>query len=133
MAESLGVRIKRLRQERELTLQAVADELGLTPAAISHWESGRITPKPKKLHELAKALSVSVGELTGTKAQTATMRQDHWGRREADSRQNGVFASEGAVSSEHRTHLDAAERFKHPRLVAIAIFRDLQILQNSCI
>ena len=66
MAESLGARIKRLRQERELTLQAVADELGLTPAAISHWESSRIIPKPKKLQELAKALKVSVGELTGS-------------------------------------------------------------------
>ena len=75
MAESLGVRIKRLRQERELTLQAVADELGLTPAAISHWESGRITPKPKKLHELAKALSVSVGELTDGKFPAAMMQQ----------------------------------------------------------
>jgi transcriptional regulator with XRE-family HTH domain len=66
MNESLGARIKRLRHERELTLQAVADELDLTPAAISHWESGRITPKPRKLQELAKALKVSVGELTGS-------------------------------------------------------------------
>ena len=66
MNESLGARIKRFRQERELTLQAVADELDLTPAAISHWESGRITPKPRKLQELAKALKVSVGELTGS-------------------------------------------------------------------
>jgi transcriptional regulator with XRE-family HTH domain len=66
MNESLGDRIKRLRQKRQLTLQAVADELGLTPAAISHWESGRITPKPRKLQELAKALQVSVGELTGS-------------------------------------------------------------------
>ena len=72
MVESLGARIKRLRQERELTLQAVADELELTPAAISHWESGRIIPKPKKLHELAKALEVSVGELTGS--HTLSMR-----------------------------------------------------------
>ena len=66
MAEPLGARIKRLRQEHELTLQAVADQLDLTPAAISHWESGRIVPKPKKLHELARALKVSFGELTGT-------------------------------------------------------------------
>lgn len=68
MIESLGARIKRLRQEQELTLQAVADELDLTPAAISHWESGRITPKPKKLQELARALKVSVRELTGSNA-----------------------------------------------------------------
>ena len=75
MADSLGVRIKRLRQERELTLQAVADELELTPAAISHWESGRIIPKSKKLHELAKALNVSFVELTGTKASTSKLQQ----------------------------------------------------------
>ena len=75
MTESLGARIKRLRQERELTLHAVADKLELTPAAISHWESGRITPKPKKLHELAKALSVSVDELSGDPAPTIRMQQ----------------------------------------------------------
>ena len=71
MIESLGARIKRLRQERELTLQDVADELGLTPAAISHWESGRIIPKSKKLQDLAKALRVSAAELTGSSASSA--------------------------------------------------------------
>jgi transcriptional regulator with XRE-family HTH domain len=75
MVEVLGARIKRLRQERELTLQAVADELDLTPAAISHWESGRITPKPRKLQELAKALKVSVGELTGSAISSAKRQQ----------------------------------------------------------
>ena len=75
MNESLGARIKRLRQERELTLQAVADELDLTPAAISHWESGRITPKPRKLQELARALTVSVGELTGSSIPSAGPKQ----------------------------------------------------------
>jgi len=68
MAESLGARIKRLRQERELTLQVVADELGLTPAAISHWESGRIIPKDKKLQDLAKVLGVTFAALKGTKS-----------------------------------------------------------------
>lgn len=49
-----------------MTLQAVADELGLTPAAISHWESGRITPKDKKLQSLARVLRVTLADLTGS-------------------------------------------------------------------
>jgi transcriptional regulator with XRE-family HTH domain len=65
MVESLGARIKRFRLERELTLQVVADELGLTPAAISHWESGRIIPKDKKLQDLAKSLGVTFAALKG--------------------------------------------------------------------
>ena len=76
MDESLGARIKRLRQERDLTLQHVADELGLTPAAISHWESGRIVPKSKKLEDLAKVLRVSVGELAGASIQSAPPPHD---------------------------------------------------------
>ncbi len=66
MSKSLGERIKECRQDRGLTLQAVADELGLTPAAISHWESGRITPKDKKLQGLARVLRVTLADLTGS-------------------------------------------------------------------
>ena len=64
----MGARIKRLRQARELTLQAVADDLGLTPAAISHWESDRIIPKDKKLENLAKILGVTFAALKGSKS-----------------------------------------------------------------
>ena len=63
MAEDVGTRIKRLRLECGLTLQAVADELGLTPAAISHWESGRVIPKGRKLQVLSKLLGANVGEI----------------------------------------------------------------------
>ena len=68
MSQSIGHRIREFRRQGDLTLQTVADELGLTPAAISHWESGRIVPKGRKLLELAKILKVSPGDLKGTGA-----------------------------------------------------------------
>lgn len=65
-SESLQKRIRRLRQENGLTLQAVATKVGgITPAAVSHWESGRTEPTPDKLRLLAKALKVSESELKG--------------------------------------------------------------------
>lgn len=66
MVESLGKRIRGLRSHRGLTLKEVADALELTPAAISHWESGRITPKGRKLQELARVLTVTVADLRGS-------------------------------------------------------------------
>jgi transcriptional regulator with XRE-family HTH domain len=62
--ETLKERIRRLRRERSLTLRTVADRVGgLTPAAVSHWESGRTEPTSDNLRSLAKVLGISLDEL----------------------------------------------------------------------
>ena len=66
-AENISKRIRRLRLERGLTLQQVANAVGLhTPAAVSHWESGRTEPTPDRLLALSRLLDVSVDDLRGS-------------------------------------------------------------------
>ena len=79
VAKALEERIKGLRLERSMTLKEVATQLGgLTPAAVAHWESGRITPSDERLEALAKVFDVSVDELKGSNVPTvsASKRSD---------------------------------------------------------
>ena len=63
MKESLGSKIKRLRIEKNMTQQELADKLGVTDRAISHWENGRRLPDYSLLKELCDTLSISINEL----------------------------------------------------------------------
>lgn len=59
-------RIKARRQELGLTLEDVAQIVGVSNATISRWESGAIENQRRdKVELLAKALRVSPGELLG--------------------------------------------------------------------
>lgn len=58
-----GVLIARLRKEKNLTQEALAQKLGVTRKAISRWETGRGYPDIEILPQLAEILSVSVNEI----------------------------------------------------------------------
>lgn len=59
----LSQRLRQLRKERSLTLQEVADHLGVTRASASKWETGLSHPSFKRLDALAKLYGVSTPEL----------------------------------------------------------------------
>lgn len=58
-----GTMIKRLREERKVTQQELADELGVSDKAVSKWETGRGYPDITLTEPLAEALGVSLIEL----------------------------------------------------------------------
>ncbi|WP_181703471.1 cupin domain-containing protein [Chthonobacter albigriseus] len=64
-AEEIGVRlgaeIRALRQDRQLTLAALAEETGLSVGLISQIERGLSEPSVKALHLIATALGVTIG------------------------------------------------------------------------
>ncbi|MGG6196172.1 helix-turn-helix transcriptional regulator [Pantoea allii] len=49
--------LKRLRKKAKLTQKGLADLVGTSQGAISHYENGRRTPDINTCHILAKALS----------------------------------------------------------------------------
>jgi len=58
-----GTMIKRLREERKLTQQQLAQRLNVSDKAVSKWETGRGCPDISLIEPLSDALGVSVTEL----------------------------------------------------------------------
>ena len=59
----LGPKLRELRKERELTLEAVADRAGLTKGFLSLLERGQTTISVPNLLKVCEILGVSVGSL----------------------------------------------------------------------
>lgn len=61
--ETLGDRLLYLRECTCMTQRQVADHLHITPAAVSHWESGSWMPTPYRIAALAKLFNVTTDYL----------------------------------------------------------------------
>ena len=59
----LGVRIAQLRKERNLTQDALSQKLGVSPQAVSKWETGIGCPDIALLPVIADALGVTINDL----------------------------------------------------------------------
>ena len=55
--------IKRLREEKKITQQQLADKMNVSDKTISKWETGRGIPDISLIEPLAEALGISVIEL----------------------------------------------------------------------
>ena len=58
-----GSLLKKARQKRKLTQQALADKVGIRQETIARLETGKRQPSMDLLYRLAKALKVKVGDL----------------------------------------------------------------------
>ena len=77
----LGSRIKRAREAAGLSQNDLAKSLGVTPGAVSQWETGYSGPKRGLLDSLAKALNLPLTELlTSPRAGMLPVRQASAGR-----------------------------------------------------
>lgn len=63
LLQQIGQRVRALRQQRGLTLHALADEAGLSDRFVSDLEGGRANISVLNLAEVADALGVSLPEL----------------------------------------------------------------------
>ena len=58
-----GSTIKRLREEKGITQQQLAEELGVSSKAVSKWETAKGLPDISLIESLSRVLGVSVTEL----------------------------------------------------------------------
>ena len=72
-----GARLKRLRQNKHLTQQELADQLGVSNKSVSRWEGGGY-PDVTLLAPLAKALGVSTDELLGCQPPLRAYGRSDW-------------------------------------------------------
>ena len=61
--EEFGRRLASLRHQSGKKQRELADELGLTPQAVSKWERGLSCPDILMLDELSASLGVSIADL----------------------------------------------------------------------
>ena len=66
---NLSDNIIRLRRERKITQEELADFLGVSKAAVSKWENAQSTPDLMLLLELSAYFGTTIDELIGYKAQ----------------------------------------------------------------
>ena len=65
MKESFGERFARLRKQKGLTQEELAQKIGLSGQAVSKWENEASMPDISLLVELSEILGVSLDELLG--------------------------------------------------------------------
>ncbi len=61
--EEFGRRLAALRRQSGKKQRQVADELGVTPQAVSKWERGLSCPDILMLDELSSSLGVTIADL----------------------------------------------------------------------
>ena len=72
MEEGMAQRIKKLRQEKGLTLEQVANVVGVGKSTVRKWETGMIANMRRdKIADLARALGTTPAYLMGWPDETA--------------------------------------------------------------
>lgn len=78
MAQNFGERLKKYRQDRRLTQQELADQIGVSNKTVSRWESEGGYPDVPMLVPLARALGVTVDDLLDGEKPVRTMGKADW-------------------------------------------------------
>lgn len=76
MSVDFASRLRKTRENRELSQSELAREAGMQPSAIAHFEAGRRKPSFDNVRALARALKVSADYLLGTHAATTAFRDE---------------------------------------------------------
>ncbi len=62
MKNTIGYRIRKLREAKDLSQENIAFELGLSRSAYNKIETGSTSPNTNRLQEIAKVLEVDITE-----------------------------------------------------------------------
>lgn len=65
-----GATIRQLREFRGPTIDEFAEMVGVTPGAVSQWETGRYTPRQEMQVRIARALEVPWSTIFGLDAES---------------------------------------------------------------
>ena len=73
---TIGENIKKLRNQKGVTQERLAESIGVTPQAISRWESESGYPAIEYLPDIASFFGISVDELLGIKLSEREARRE---------------------------------------------------------
>lgn len=106
---SVGVKIKKIRTERKLTHENLANETGFSVEQIQSIESGAVIPSVGNLLQLAKALRVDSGFLLRDEEQSLENRKEAYIKRTEN------YAYESLTGGAENKHLKAFKVLIDPR------------------
>ena len=88
----LSEKIYSLRRKSGLSQEQLAEKIGVSRQAISKWEGGLSTPELEKLRALSECFQITIDELTGNRADSASGRadQEKWTHRETGESRLGI-------------------------------------------
>lgn len=66
-----GRTIREVRELRSMSIDDLAERVGVSPGAVSHWENGRFSPRQHHQTSLARALQVPWSTLFGLDGEAA--------------------------------------------------------------
>ena len=85
MDMNIGPTIKRLRRQKDMTQEQLAQLLCVSSAAVSKWEAGNTYPDITMLFPLAQIFSVSIDELMGYDKESTQAEMDCWRKPKSSS------------------------------------------------
>ena len=72
---TMGALIRKARLSKGMTLEQVGKPFGISPSAVSQWESGDTSPEIERFGQLARLLGVTIDYLFGEEGLTDEQRQ----------------------------------------------------------
>lgn len=57
--KSIGIRIREAREQAGLSLEQLADQLGVSFQSVQQWEAGKTSPRPHRIKKIAETLKKS--------------------------------------------------------------------------
>ena len=75
-----GLKLKKLRSDKKLSLQQLSDMSGVSVSYMNEIENGKKYPKPDKITELAKALETTYDSLVSLKINKITYYMENMSR-----------------------------------------------------
>ena len=59
----IGMAMKKYRKQKKMSMQTVADKLGVTKTAVHYWETGKRTIYAYQLLDYCEAIGVNVNDV----------------------------------------------------------------------
>lgn len=124
-------RLKELRQEKKLTQQELADEIGVTKRTYIYWEKGERQIKPEKAQQLADFFGVPIPYLLGFTDFRSTPKKSN--KEDDELVQMGIDYFETITSQKTREFFEEniLKFKKFPVLLSTSVDGDTKTLDNS--
>jgi len=97
MNNTIGTRIKKLREERNIKQEYIADEMGITQSSYGRLEKDDNRLTATKLIQIAEVLNVSISMLFGEKAQNVIL----------DNKGDNAQAHIGTLVQQDKAHIES--------------------------